>query len=165
MTVDQKKEAKLIGLNNWREEKEGLALDFFDKERTVKDIKVSRWEVFNCYLGENIGHEQCKKRPVLILSSDFFNDRTSTVTIAPLSTTIITKVVQKGGRSRRVLKFKSQYRLHSRKFDFLVEDSVVKLDQLKTVCKSRLIDKLGSIDECEEVKEGINFKLRTYLDL
>lgn len=161
--VDVKKSNKIAQLNNWSADKEVLATNFFDNEQTIKGIKVSKGEIYNCYIGENIGHEQSNNRPVLIVSSNFFNDRTSTVTIAPLSTNIVTKIVKKSGRNRRVLKFKSQYRLHKRKFPFLIEDSVVKLDQLKTVCKSRLINKIGELDS--DTLNGIKTKLTQYLDL
>ncbi|MCU4798344.1 type II toxin-antitoxin system PemK/MazF family toxin [Bacillus cereus] len=163
MTISRKKDEKINKLNEWREEKERLATTFFDNEHSIKEIKVSRGDIYNCYLGENIGHEQCKSRPVLIISSDFFNDRTSTVTVAPLSTTIVTKEIKKGGRPRRVLRFRTQYRLHQSKFNYLTEDSVVKLDQLKTVCKSRLLDKLGCLDE--RTQSDINKKVIEYLDL
>ncbi|MGG2094061.1 type II toxin-antitoxin system PemK/MazF family toxin [Bacillus sp. S13(2024)] len=163
MAISTKKDEKLDKLNEWREEKEKLAIAFFDEEHSIKEIKVSKGEIYNCYLGENIGHEQCKTRPVLIISSDFFNDRTSTVTVAPLSTTIVTKEIRKDGRTRRVLRFKSQYRLHQWKFNYLAEDSVVKLDQLKTVCKSRLQERLGCLDE--QTQTGINQKIINYLDL
>ncbi|WP_342471654.1 type II toxin-antitoxin system PemK/MazF family toxin [Metasolibacillus sp. FSL H7-0170] len=160
---DAKKSHKLQKLAEWKEEKECLATSFFDKERQIKEIKVSKGEIFNCYIGENIGHEQSNSRPVLIISSDFFNQKTSTVTVAPLSTNVVTKIIKKGGRTRKVLKFKSQYLLHEKNCTFLEADSVVKLDQLKTVCKSRLLDKLGCIED-EDIMR-INKKLSVYLDL
>lgn len=163
VAVDIRKHNKIAKLNSWNTNKEALATNFFDNEHAIKSVKISRGEIFNCYIGENIGHEQSNNRPVLVVSSDFFNDRTSTVTIAPLSTNIVTKTIMKNGRSRRVLKFKSQYRLHKSKFSFLQDDSVVKLDQLKTVCKSRLTDKLGSLDN--DTIMNINTKLSQYLDL
>lgn len=161
--VDVRKSEKLEKLNLWKEEKEILATSFFDKEHLIKNIKISKGEIYNCYIGENIGHEQSNSRPVLIISADFFNHRTSTVTIAPLSTNIVTKTVTKNGRKREVLRFRSQYRLHKNKFNFLEADSVVKLDQLKTVCKSRLMDKLGCIDD--ETQKNINKKVLEFLDL
>lgn len=163
VVVDVRKNNKIAKLSSWNTDKEILATNFFDNEHTIINNKISRGEIFNCYIGENIGHEQSNNRPVLVVSSDFFNDRTSTVTVAPLSTNIVTKTIKKNGRTRRVLKFKSQYRLHKRKFTFLQGDSVVKLDQLKTVCKSRLVDKLGCIDE--DAISCINVKLSQYLDL
>lgn len=163
VTIDVKKNNKVAKLNTWNSNKEILATTFFDNEHTVLSNKVLKGEVFNCYIGENIGHEQSNDRPVLVISSDFFNDKTSTVTIAPLSTNVVTKRIKKNGRTRYVLKFKSQYRLHRSKFPFLQSDSVVKLDQLKTVCKSRLVNKIGCIDE--ETLSNINKKLVQYLDL
>lgn len=161
--VDVKKSNKIAKLNTWNADKEVLATNFFDNEHTIKNNKILKGEIFNCYIGENIGHEQSDNRPVLIISSNFFNDRTSTVTIAPLSTKIVTKTITKNGRTRKVLKFKTQYRLHKNKFPFLQNDSVVKLDQLKTVCKSRLKNKLGCIDG--NTLNDINSKLNQYLDL
>lgn len=163
VTIHERKTDKLDKLTKWKEEKENLATSFFDREPNIINITALKGDIFNCYIGENIGHEQSNNRPVMIISSDSYNSRTSTVIIAPLSTKIRTKRVIKNGRPRIFLKFNSQYRLNKRDFDFLNADSVVKLDQLKTVCKSRLLEKIGCVDG--EHLNRINKKISEYLDL
>ena len=51
----------------------------------VKPLKVSRGEVWQCELGQNIGSEQNESRPVLIIQNNVTNTHSPNTIIAPLT--------------------------------------------------------------------------------
>ncbi len=89
---------------------------------------VSRFEVYLVRLDPTEGHEIQKTRPCLIISPDEMNLHISTVVVAPMTT--------KGNPypTRVPVRFK-------RKVGQIV------LDQIRTLDKSRLVKRLGKIDE------------------
>jgi mRNA interferase MazF len=89
---------------------------------------IKRFEVYLINLDPTIGSEIRKARPCLIISPDEMNRYIATVIVAPMTTK---------GRdypTRVQCSFKGK------------EGQVV-LDQIRTVDKSRLIQKLGRIDQ------------------
>lgn len=72
-------------LNAWATEKERIALDFFRLRSVMPWWRKEKGEIFWCDLGENIGRETNKKRPVVVLSSSDRNKRMPNVTIAPIT--------------------------------------------------------------------------------
>jgi len=94
---------------------------------------ISRFEVYLVRLDPTEGHEIQKTRPCLIISPDEMNRHISTVIAAPMTT--------KGNPypTRVPIKFK-------RKVGHIV------LDQIRTVDKSRLVKRLGKIDEPTALK-------------
>jgi mRNA interferase MazF len=90
-------------------------------------VVVSRFEVFLVGLDPTIGSEVRKTRPCLIISPDEMNHHIATVIVAPMTT--------KGKEypSRVGCSFKGKH-------------GQVVLDQIRTVDKSRLVQKLGVID-------------------
>jgi len=90
-------------------------------------VVVRRFDVFLINLDPTVGSEIQKTRPCLIISPDEMNRHVKTVIVAPLTS---------AGRdypTRVPCKFK-------RKQGWIV------LDQIRTIDKSRLIKKLGTID-------------------
>lgn len=89
---------------------------------------VSRFEVYLVRLDPTEGHEIRKTRPCLVISPDEMNLHTATVIVAPMTTK---------GRpypTRVPVRFQ-------RKTGQIV------LDQIRTVDKTRLVQRLGKIDE------------------
>ena len=87
---------------------------------------VKRFEVYLVNLDPTIGAEITKTRPCVIISPDEMNNHISTVIVAPMTTK---------GRAyptRVTCKFEGK-------------TGQVVLDQIRTVDKSRLIRKLGSL--------------------
>ncbi len=88
---------------------------------------VRRFEVYLINLDPTLGHEIKKTRPCLIISPDEMNQHIRTVIIAPMTTagsdypTRVNTIFQK--RSGQVV-----------------------LDQIRTVDKNRLVNRLGTID-------------------
>lgn len=88
---------------------------------------------FDVYLGDlepTKGSEINKARPVVIISPDQFNKFSSTVVIAPMTSTI-----------RRWPTRVSTF--------FNNKNGAIAIDQLRTVDKIRLIKKLGTIEDTD----------------
>lgn len=154
---------KWNSLDTWNTEKKNIAASFFKNETQILNMQVFKGEVFNCVIGENLGHEQCDTRPVVVISSSFINCRTSTILVAPLSTNVVKKTIIKNGRERKVLRFSTQVLLRPKEHNFLAAESVVKLDQMKTVSKDRLLAKLGDLDI--NTIQFLDKKICKYLDI
>lgn len=89
---------------------------------------MKRFDVWLINLDPTIGKEIKKTRPCLIISPDEMNDFISTVIVAPMTTKI---------------------RNYPSRITCLFQDNKgqIVLDQIRTVDKSRLIKKLGVIDD------------------
>jgi len=91
-------------------------------------VVVSRFEVYLVRLNPTQGHEIRKTRPALIISPDEMNRHIETVIVAPMTTK---------GRpypTRVPVKFQGK-------------SGQVVLDQLRTVDKSRLVKRLGRLNQ------------------
>jgi mRNA interferase MazF len=94
---------------------------------------VSRFEVYLVRLDPTEGHEIRKTRPCLIISPDEMNRHIDTVIVAPMTTK---------GRAyptRVAVRFQRK-------------TGQVVLDQIRTVDKTRLVRRLGKIDEATTQK-------------
>jgi len=88
---------------------------------------ANRFDVYLINLDPTIGSEIKKTRPCLIISPDEMNRHIRTVIVAPITTQ------SKDYPTRVSLKFK-------------MKKGQIVLDQIRTVDKTRLIKKLGSIN-------------------
>lgn len=89
---------------------------------------ASRFDVYLIRLDPTQGHEIRKTRPCLIISPDEMNQHIDTVSIAPMTTR---------GRpypTRVPVRFKGK-------------SGQIVLDQIRTVDKSRLVKRIGKLDE------------------
>jgi mRNA interferase MazF len=89
---------------------------------------VRRFEVFLVNLDAEVTRDPKNTRPCVIISPDEVNRNLSSVIIAPLASTRVhypTRVA----------------------VDFLNGERAVVLDQIRTVDRSRLVKKIGNIDE------------------
>jgi mRNA interferase MazF len=96
---------------------------------------VNQYEVHLIDLDPTKGHELQKTRPCLIISPDEMNRNIGTVIIAPMTT-------------------KSHNYPTRVELEFQGKNGWIVLDQIRTVDKTRLIKKLGTIEEktIQEVK-------------
>jgi mRNA interferase MazF len=90
-------------------------------------MEVRQYDVYWVSLDPTIGKEMKKTRPCIILSPDEMNKYIGTVIIAPLTSTI------------RSYPSRVKYKLKGKK-------SMIALDQIKTIDKSRLSQKIDRID-------------------
>ena len=88
---------------------------------------IRRGDIFYADLRPVIGSEQGGVRPVLIIQNDVGNRHSPTVICAAITSQM------------------NKAKLDSRKYD-LVKDSVVLLEQLRTIDKKRLKDKVCHLD-------------------
>ena len=95
---------------------------------------VARGELYYADLSPVVGSEQGGLRPVLIIQNDIGNKYSPTVIIAAI-TSQITKA-----------KLPTHIELDKNKYP-LTKDSVVLLEQLRTLDKLRLKEKIGILDE------------------
>lgn len=111
---------------------------------------VKRGDVFYADLRPVIGSEQGGIRPVLIIQNDMGNKHSPTVIVAA-----ITSRMNKA-------KLPTHIELDSKKYD-IVKDSVILLEQLRTIDKKRLKDKVCHLDE--EILKKVNAALLISLEL
>ena len=98
----------------------------------LTSLVIRRGDIFSVDLGRTVGAEIYKKRPCVVIQNDVGNTYSPVTIIA-----IITSY--KGKKLYPVDVFITASETG------LASDSVVKLDQIRTVDKTRLINKLGSI--------------------
>jgi len=109
---------------------------------------VKRGDVFFADLSPVVGSEQGGTRPVLVIQNDIGNRFSPTVIIAA-----ITAQIQKA-------KLPTHVEINAKKYGF-ERDSVILLEQLRTIDKSRLTDKITQLDDVlmEEVDEALEISL------
>ena len=96
-------------------------------------MDINRGDIFYADLSPVVGSEQGGIRPVLVIQNDVGNKYSPTVIIAA-----ITSQLSKA-------KLPTHIELNKDKFN-LVKDSVVLLEQIRTLDKRRLKEKIGAVD-------------------
>lgn len=105
-------------------------------------MEVVRGEIYYADLSPVVGSEQGGFRPVLVVQNDVGNKYSPTVIIAA-----ITSQLSKA-------KLPTHIELNKDKFA-LPKDSVVLLEQIRTLDKRRLIEKIGELDSLTMQKVDI----------
>lgn len=111
---------------------------------------VKRGDIFYADLGPYEGSEQGGIRPVVIIQNDVGNEHSPTVICALIS-------------SRKKHLYLPTHVLIHAKYHRGMKDSVLLLEQIRTVDKSRLIDKMGHLTRKE--KEWVNKALKVSLEI
>ena len=114
------------------------------------NLIVKRGDVFFADLSPVVGSEQGGTRPVLIIQNDIGNRFSPTVIIAA-----ITAQIQKA-------KLPTHVEIDAKKYGF-ERDSVILLEQLRTIDKSRLTDRITQLDEA--LMEKVDIALAISLGL
>lgn len=118
--------------------------------RGVNNVLVRRGEIFYADLNPVIGSEQGGIRPVLIVQNDVGNKYSPTVIIAA-----ITSQIDKA-------KLPTHVELPSKDYG-LEKDSVILLEQLRTIDKRRLKQKITILDQ--EIMKKVDKALKVSLGL
>jgi mRNA interferase MazF len=108
-------------------------------------VNLSRGDIFYANLNPVIGSEQGGVRPVLILQNDIGNKYSPTTIVAAITSKI------------KKAKLPTHVELEAGKFD-LEKDSVILLEQVRTIDKRRLKEKIAHLDD--ETMEQINQALQ-----
>lgn len=103
-------------------------------KRSVKNVLVRRGDLFYADLSPVVGSEQGGTRPVLIIQNDMGNRHSPTVIIAA-----ITSQINKA-------KLPTHIEIESHP-NALVKNSVILLEQIRTIDKNRLHEKIGRLDD------------------
>lgn len=105
---------------------------------------VKRGDVFYADLSPVVGSEQGGVRPVLIIQNDIGNKYSPTVIIAA-----VTSQINKAKLPTHIEISGDEYGLN--------KDSVILAEQVRTIDKKRLKEKIGHLDEnlMEKVNEGL----------
>ena len=113
-------------------------------------MSVKRGEIYYADLSPVVGSEQGGIRPVLIVQNDVGNRHSPTIICAA-----ITSKMNKA-------KLPTHIELSSAKYD-MDKDSVILLEQLRTIDKKRLKDKICHLDQ--EIMKKVNEALLISLEL
>jgi mRNA interferase MazF len=118
-------------------------------------VEVKRGDIYFANLGDsncNIGSEQDGYRPVLIVQNDIGNKYSPTVIIACMTTKI----------------YKADIPTHIKlnRFDYgLTEDSLVLCEQIKTIDKIRLRNKLAALNPFDRSRTDKALKISLGLEV
>lgn len=92
---------------------------------------IKKGDIYYASLNPVVGSEQKGERPVVVLQNDCGNKYSPTVIVAPL-----TKIIKKEKLTTHIL-------IHSN--EFLRYDSLILLEQIRVIDKSRIISYIGSL--------------------
>ena len=109
---------------------------------------MNRGEIYYADLSPVVGSEQGGYRPVLILQNNKGNKYSTTVIVAPISSRIT-----KNDLPTHVII----------ETEFLEKKSVILLEQIRTIDKKRIDEKLGSLSQ--NLMEKVNLAIKTSLDI
>ncbi|MGM9603072.1 MAG: type II toxin-antitoxin system PemK/MazF family toxin [Faecousia sp.] len=109
-----------------------------------------RGDLYYADLGAGVGSEQSGYRPVVIIQNNVGNKHSPTTIVAAISTQIKTKA-----------NLPTHY--HLKPGNGLVQTSMVMLEQIRTIDKSRLVQYIGKLSN-EEIK-GLNHALAISIGL
>lgn len=99
--------------------------------------QIRRGEIYYADLNPVVGSEQGGERPVLILQNDIGNRYSSTVIVAAVTSRL----------HKRNLETHVRLNAH-----LLPKDSIVLLEQIRTIDKARILGYAGSVTESEMVR-------------
>lgn len=110
-------------------------------------ISIRRGDIFYANLSPVIGSEQGGVRPVLVVQNDVGNKYSPTIIVAA-----ITSKINKAKLPTHIELWGDTYGLE--------KNSVVLLEQIRTLDKARLIEKIGSAaSKLEEIDEALAISL------
>lgn len=108
-------------------------------------MKVSMFDIFYANLSKNtVNSEQGGIRPVIIIQNDVGNKYSPTVIVLP-----ITSEIKKENMPTHCVLYRSSK-------NGLNVNSMVLAEQIRVIDKSRLLDKIGYLDDTKEQNDVIN---------
>ena len=116
----------------------------------MENVNIRRGDIYYADLRPVVGSEQGGIRPVLIIQNDIGNKHSPTVICAA-----ITSKMNKA-------KLPTHIEINASAYD-IVRDSVILLEQLRTIDKQRLKEKICHIDE--ELQQKVDEAMMVSLDL
>lgn len=119
-------------------------LDMKQDLRSVNNVVIKRGDILYADLSPVIGSEQGGVRPVLVIQNDIGNKYSPTVIVAA-----ITSQINKA-------KLPTHVEINAEEYG-IVRDSVILLEQIRTIDKKRLKEKVGHLSEemMNKVDDGL----------
>ena len=154
-------ELKKSELDTWNEQKKLEATCALNNAHTLDERHFRAGSIFWADLGENVGYEINKNRPVLILSGEHFNRGTATV--APLTGNGRLDCPEKITKTQFIVYKNDIQQLSLDEADKIKDASLVKVEQVRTISAARIGGKIGyiSTDQFEKIK----LRVRKLFDL
>ena len=111
-------------------------------------MNIKRGEIYYADLSPVVGSEQGGVRPVLIIQNDVGNKHSPTIIVAAITS------------KQNKAKLPTHIELSAKRYD-MERDSVILLEQLRTVDKRRLKDRVCHLDEdmMRQVNKGLMISL------
>lgn len=101
----------------------------------INNYEIKKGDIYYAMLNPVIGSEQDGKRPVVVIQNNLANKHSPTVIIAPI-TTILKKLY-------------IPTHIVISKNNFLKKDSIILVEQVRVIDKSRIITFLGKLNEIQ----------------
>ncbi len=126
-------------------------MHIYEQDKIVGDTMIKRGELYYADLSPVVGSEQGGIRPVLVVQNDIGNRYSPTVIAAA-----VTSKIDKA-------KLPTHIELSAKDYG-LPKDSVVLLEQIRTLDKRRLKDKIGQVsgDKMMRINEALMVSLGFY---
>lgn len=119
-------------------------LDMKQDLRSVNNVVIKRGDILYADLSPVIGSEQGGVRPVLVIQNDIGNKYSPTIIVAA-----ITSQINKA-------KLPTHVEINAAEYG-IIKDSVILLEQIRTIDKKRLKEKVGHLSEemMKKVDDGL----------
>ncbi|MEO8909847.1 MAG: type II toxin-antitoxin system PemK/MazF family toxin [Gemmatimonadaceae bacterium] len=115
---------------------------------------VRRWDIYWADLNPSVGSEQGgESRPVIVVSNDGVNDSLPVVTVI--------SVTKLEGKKRKIYPFEVAIPKGIITPDY---ESIVMIQQIRSISKLRLLEKIGRLDD-EAYRTQIENRLLEHLDI
>lgn len=138
-------------------------------------MQVNKGEIWNCDLGFNVGAEKNKNRRVIVLSNNRVN-RTGKVLVAPITDAMdkinVSNLPQQNSwyllysdtkDPEKMFKPNRDLPKNAIAYSWLIKDSIIQCEEMRSVSKARLSDKKGVLDPSEW--EILNKKIKRVFDI
>lgn len=150
---------KEFKLNEWNIKKIEISNNYLENYENIDKKRVKRCCIYMADLGENIGRELTKHRPVLVVSTDLFNKKNQpTLLVVPLTEDMVTQ-----RDNPNIPRYFNHYFLKKDKYNFLDDDSTLQFEQMRVISKARLGRFVGKVEQDDVMM--INNKLKKILHL
>ena len=113
---------------------------------------IKRGEIYLANLDCSVGSEQAGIRPVLVIQNDIGNKYSPTIIVLAIT-------------SKSKKNIPTHVKIDSN-IEGIKRDSIVLVEQVRTIDKSRLIKKIGKLDinKMNEIKEALKLSLNIRMD-
>lgn len=113
-------------------------------------MEIKRGDILLVMLNPSVGSEQGGKRPVVVLQNNIGNRYSPTIIIAPITS------------KQNKAKMPTHVEIEDYKACGLDKPSIILLEQIETIDKSRIIKKLNSVNK--EMIKKINAAIKISID-